>query len=98
MTVTKTKDGCRLTAAVSGRLDTVTSPALEAELNDLDGVTELTIDLSGLDYISSSGLRVLLSLQKRMNACGEMKVINVNETVSEIFDITGFSDILTIER
>ena len=84
--------------ALEGRLDTVTAPELEKALKEsLDGVTLLTLDFSALEYISSAGLRVLLSAQKLMNRRGEMKVVHVNETVTEIFEVTGFSDILTIE-
>ena len=98
MTITKTLNGTELTVALQGRLDTVTAPELETELKTaLEGVTALVIDLSELEYISSAGLRVLLSAQKTMNKQGEMKVIHVNETVMEIFEVTGFSDILTIE-
>ena len=88
------------TAVISpeGRLDTVTAPEMEAELkNTLPGIKALTFDLSDLEYISSAGLRVLLSAQKTMTKQGEMKVKNVNETIMEIFEVTGFSDILTIE-
>ena len=98
MTINKNKDGAALTLSVEGRLDTMTSPELEAVLKEeLDGVEALTFDFSGLDYISSAGLRVLLSAQKRMNAQGTMKVSGVNEIITEIFDVTGFTDILTIE-
>lgn len=98
MTITKKIEGSSLTIAVEGRLDTVTSPELEAELSaSLDGVTDLTLDFSGLEYISSAGLRVLLATQKKMNAQGSMKVCGVNETVGEVFEVTGFADILTIE-
>ena len=87
-----------LTVSLEGRLDTTTAPALEAELKSaLDGVKSLTLDLEKLEYISSAGLRVLLYAQKQMNIAGEMKIKNANETVMEIFDVTGFSDILTIE-
>ena len=83
---------------LEGRLDTITSPDLETELkNSLDGVTELVMDFEKLEYISSAGLRVLLSAQKTMNSQGSMKVIHVNETVMEIFEVTGFVDVLTIE-
>ena len=88
------------TAAFSleGRLDTVSAPELEAELKDaLDGVRELTLDLEKLEYISSAGLRVLLAAQKEMNKKGVMKLTHVGETIMEIFEVTGFSDILTIE-
>lgn len=97
MNITKKQDGSKLTVALEGRLDTMTSPELEASLKDgLDGVTELVLDFTALEYISSAGLRVLLSTQKRMNVQGSMKVTGVNETVNEVFEVTGFSDILTI--
>lgn len=99
MDLTTKKDGNALSVAVSGRVDTSTAPEFEAAVKaELDGVTELTIDFSQMDYISSAGLRVLLSLQKIMNKQGAMKVIGVNETVYEVFEVTGFSEILTIER
>ena len=98
MTINKTQNESALVIALEGRLDTVTAPQLEKELiASLDGVTSLTFDFAELEYISSAGLRVLLSAQKKMNAKGEMKVKNVNETIMEIFEVTGFSDILTIE-
>ena len=82
---------------VEGRLDTTTAPELESELKkDLDGITELTLDFGKLDYISSAGLRVLLSAHKAMSKKGGMKVTNVNEMVQEVFDVTGFADILDI--
>lgn len=97
MTINKTRNGNSLTVAIEGRLDTTTAPQLEAELKaSLDGITELTMDLSTLEYISSAGLRVLLSAQKIMNKQGEMKVAGANETVKEVFEVTGFSDILNI--
>ncbi len=97
MTITKTQNGSELTVVVEGRLDTMTAPELEKALNEaLDGVTALTLDFDKLVYISSAGLRVLLSAQKKMNKQGEMKLIHVNETIMEIFEVTGFSDILTI--
>ena len=84
--------------ALEGRLDTVTAPELEKELKaSLDGVTELRIDFEKLDYISSAGLRVLLSAQKQMTKQGTMTLHHVNQTIMEIFEVTGFSDILTIE-
>ena len=83
---------------LEGRLDTVTAPELEKELKaSLDGVTELRIDFEKLDYISSAGLRVLLSAQKQMTKQGTMTLHHVNQTIMEIFEVTGFSDILTIE-
>ena len=98
MTINQTKNGNALVLALEGRLDTMTAPQLEAALKEaLPGVEALTFDLEKLDYISSAGLRVLLSAQKQMNKQGEMKVINAGETIMEIFEVTGFSDILTIE-
>lgn len=98
MTIDKTLNGADLTIAITGRLDTTTAPQLEAELKAaLAGVKTLVLDFAGLQYLSSAGLRVLLSTQKMMNKQGEMIVRNVNETIAEIFDVTGFSDILTIE-
>ena len=97
MTITNTLNGTELTVALEGRLDTTTAPELEASLkNSLDGVTELVMDFEKLEYISSAGLRVLLSAQKIMNRQGSMKVIHVSEVIMEIFEVTGFSDILTI--
>ena len=88
----------KLEVALIGRLDTTTAPELEKELKEsLDGVNELVFDMASLEYISSAGLRVLLSTQKIMNRQGEMKVLHLNETIREIFEVTGFSDILTIE-
>ncbi len=98
LNIEKTIEDKRLVIALAGRLDTATAPQLETELKDcLDGVEALTLDFENLDYISSAGLRVLLSAQKTMNRQGEMKVIHVNETIGEIFEITGFTDVLTIE-
>ena len=98
MTINKILDQTKLTIALEGRLDTMTAPSLEACLNEsLTGITELVLDFKDLEYISSAGLRVLLSAQKRMNLQGTMKVTGVNETVQEVFEVTGFSDILTIE-
>ena len=90
--------GSKLTVAIEGRLDTVTAPQLEGQLKEaLGGITELVIDAEKLEYISSAGLRVLLSAQKTMSKQGSMVVKNVSEEVNEIFEVTGFSDILTIE-
>ncbi len=87
-----------LTIALEGRLDTISSPQLEDVLSSsLGGVQELVFDFSRLDYLSSAGLRVLLSAQKRMSSQGTMKLCNVNDTIREVFEITGFSDFLTIE-
>ena len=98
MTISKERNESTLALALEGRLDTVTAPELEKELKgSLDGVSELILDFAGLEYISSAGLRVLLSAQKIMDKQGSMKVRNVNETITEIFEVTGFTDILTIE-
>ena len=98
MNIRQTKNEKALTIAVEGRLDTMTAPELEEVLkNSLEGVEALTFDLEKLDYISSAGLRVLLSAQKTMNRQGSMKVLHANEMILEIFEITGFSDILTLE-
>jgi len=98
MNINKTAEGSRLTLAIEGRLDTTTAPDLELLLNNsLEGVTELVFDFEHLEYLSSAGLRVLLSAQKRMNKQGSMKLLHVNETVKEVFEITGFADFLTIE-
>lgn len=98
MTVTKKLEGTKLTAAFEGRLDTNTTPQAEKELTDsLDNVKELILDFKGLDYISSAGLRLLLMLQKKMNNQGSMTIINANDMVKEIFEVTGFSDVLTVK-
>lgn len=98
MKITKQQNGADLTLAVEGRLDTTTSPELEKELTaSLKGVESLTLDFSKLVYISSAGLRVLLSAHKQMSGKGGMKVKHVNEVVQEVFDVTGFADILSIE-
>ena len=98
LNITKTQEDAALRIVLEGRLDTTTAPDLEKELKDsLDGVSKLTLDFEKLEYISSAGLRVLLSAQKIMNKQGEMKVIHVNDVIGEIFEVTGFTDILTIE-
>ncbi len=98
MTITKQQNGSNLTVLLGGRLDTSTAPQLDAELkNSLGGVKELVLDMKDLAYLSSAGLRVILAAQKVMNRQGKMIVRNVNETIMEIFDVTGFIDILTIE-
>lgn len=98
MTITKNLNGTALEIALAGRLDTMTAPELEAELNkDLGDADNLTLDFGKLDYISSAGLRVLLTAHKAMAAKGGMKICNVNEVVQEVFEVTGFADILTIE-
>ena len=99
MDIAKKQDGSELRIAVAGRIDTTTAQALAAEVSGeaLSGITALILDLADLEYISSSGLRVLLSAQKIMNKQGMMVVENVSEAVAEVFEITGFCDILTIQ-
>lgn len=97
MKIDKKLDGDTLVLTLDGRLDTLTAPDLEAEIGDLNGVAELIIDMKNLEYISSAGLRVILKSQKIMNEKGSMKLTNVGENVMEVFEITGFSDFLTIE-
>ncbi|MCR4770893.1 MAG: STAS domain-containing protein [Oscillospiraceae bacterium] len=98
MNILKKREESKLTVALEGRLDTATSPQLEGELRtDINGVSELIFDLGGLDYVSSAGLRVLLSAQKVMNRQGSMTIRNVKPEIMEIFDVTGFTDILSIE-
>jgi len=98
MTIEKKLNGAEMTIVLIGRLDTSTAPQLESELKaGLNGVESLVLDFASLDYLSSAGLRVLLAAQKTMNKQGKMVLRNVNETISEIFDVTGFVDILTIE-
>lgn len=98
MNIAKKLDGSKLEIALEGRLDTTTSPMLEAELkHSVSGIAELVFDFEKLEYISSSGLRILLSAQKVMNKQGSMVIKNVNEVIMEVFEITGFVDILTIE-
>ena len=98
MTITRTKNETSLTLALEGRLDTTTAPQLEAELKEcLAGVTSLTLDMQQLAYLSSAGLRVILAAQKQMNKQGKMVIKNVCDTSMEVFEVTGFTDILTIE-
>jgi anti-sigma B factor antagonist len=98
MKIEKNQNGKNLVVALEGRLDTVTAPQLEEELKTgLEGITDLVIDLSKLEYVSSAGLRVLLSAFKIMRNKGKMKVTNANELVKEVFEVTGFSDFLPIE-
>ena len=98
MTIEKMRNNNELTVSLEGRLDTVTAPSLEEELKaNLDGVQELVFDFQALEYISSAGLRVLLMAQKTMNKQGSMVIRNVNVTIAEVFEITGFADMLTIE-
>jgi anti-sigma B factor antagonist len=98
MTINKSLNDAKLSLELVGRLDTTTAPALENEINQsIDGVKELEFDFEQLEYISSAGLRILLGAQKTMNKQGTMVIRNVSEVVMEIFEMTGFSDILTIE-
>ena len=98
MTIEKNLNGTELTVTIAGRLDTTTAPQLEAEFKqNIGGVEKLVLDFAALEYLSSAGLRVLLAAQKVMNKQGEMIIKNVNETINEIFEVTGFIDILTIE-
>ena len=98
MNIEQKRNGSALTIAPEGYLDTTTAPELRAVLDTaLEGVTELTFDFEKLEYISSSGLRLLLFAQKIMNERGTMKVIHANSIILEIFEVTGFSDVLTIE-
>ena len=98
MNIKRKKEGSNLSVTVNGRIDTATAPAVEAEVKPyLDGVTNLTIDFKDVNYVSSAGLRVLLSLQKKMMVQGEMKLINVSEAVNDVFEVTGFDEILTYE-
>ena len=98
MTIDKVQNGTSLAVAVEGRLDTTTAPELEAELKkSMESAESLVLDFSNLEYISSAGLRVLLAAHKTMSGKGGMKIIHANEIVREVFDVTGFSDILTVE-
>lgn len=98
MTIEKNLNGTELALTIIGRLDTTTAPQLEATIKEsITGVEKLTLDFAALEYLSSAGLRVLLATQKIMNKQGEMVIKNVNETINEIFEVTGFIDILTIE-
>ena len=98
MTIEKNANGAVVTLKIIGRLDTTTAPALETAVDGcIAGIRELVLDCHALEYVSSAGLRVILKTQKQMNAQGSMKLIGVNENIMEVFDITGFADILTIE-
>ena len=99
MEIIKNADGEKLTIALKGRLDAAAAPGFEKELNTaLNGVTDLTIDFKDLEYVSSAGLRTLLVAQKRMNKQGSLVIKNVCDEVYEVFDMTGFSDLIEIER
>ena len=98
MTINKTSKGTELVIAIEGRVDTVTAPELEKSIKDsAEGAESLVLDFAKVEYISSAGLRVLLSSHKNMMKKGGMKIINAGEDIMEIFEVTGFSDILTIE-
>ena len=98
MTIEKIINGESATLAVGGRLDTQTAPELEKEVDAIvSGLKDLTFDMSNLEYVSSAGLRVILKAQKIMNVQGSMRLIGVNDSIMDVFDITGFLDILTIE-
>ncbi|MFI3171161.1 MAG: STAS domain-containing protein [Eubacteriales bacterium] len=98
MKINKVLEGTKLSIDIEGRLDTSTAPSLEIEIKqNITGITELILDIEQLEYISSAGLRVLLSAQKVMNTQGTMIIKNANETVLEVFEVTGFMDFLTIE-
>ena len=99
MNIKKKKDGSTLTVVISGRIDTSTAPEADAAINgSLDGIESLILDFSDVEYISSAGLRMLLSLQKKMMKKGGMKLIGVNEDVNDVFEVTGFDEILTYEK
>ncbi|MBQ1536667.1 MAG: STAS domain-containing protein [Ruminococcus sp.] len=98
MTINKEAKGSKLTMAIEGRVDTTTAPELDNQLKEsIEGVTDLILDFTKVEYVSSAGLRVLLSAQKTMNKQGQMKLIGVSDDIKEIFDITGFSEILSFE-
>ncbi|MBQ6036291.1 MAG: STAS domain-containing protein [Lachnospiraceae bacterium] len=98
LNITKNVENGKAVIALEGRLDTVTSPELETQFKEIsDGLTDLTFDFENLEYVSSAGLRVLLAAQKVMSRQGTMRVTHVSEAIMDIFDVTGFSDILTIE-
>lgn len=96
MTVTSKTEGNKVTLTVEGRIDTVTSPEFEKAVKEIGSASELVIDFSKVEYISSSGLRVLLGAQKMMNKQGTMTVTHANEAIMDIFEVTGFNEILTI--
>lgn len=98
MNITKKRDGNSMILILEGRLDTTTAPQLEEVISkELDGIESITMDFKQLDYLSSAGLRVILAAQKKMNKQGEMVIRHVNETIMEVFEVTGFSGILNIK-
>ncbi|MCK8058471.1 MULTISPECIES: STAS domain-containing protein [unclassified Fusibacter] len=97
MNITRETDGTKLILALEGRLDTTTAPVFETEVNAItDDIKQLELNFGKLEYLSSAGLRIILAAQKQMNRQGEMVIVNVNTSIQEVFDITGFADILTI--
>lgn len=99
MNIKKKKDGTTLTVFISGRIDTATAPTADAAINEsLDGVQSLILDFTEVNYLSSAGLRMLLSLQKKMMKKDGMKLVGVNDDVSDVFEVTGFDEILTYEK
>ena len=97
MTLNKNLDGTTLTIEIIGRLDTTTAPQLEEEITaSISGINKLVLDFGQLEYISSAGLRVLLKSQKAMSRQGKMVIVNASETIREVFELTGFMDILTL--
>ena len=97
MQIEKIENGSSVTLKLIGRMDTTTAPILETAVDSLDGINRLVLDCAMLEYVSSAGLRVILKAQKKMNKLGSLVLCNVNETIMEVLDITGFADILTIE-
>ncbi len=98
LNINKSSENGKAVLSLSGRLDTVTAPEMEATVKEvIPGLSQLTLDFAGLEYISSAGLRVLLAAQKIMNTQGKMQIVNVNATIMEIFEVTGFTDILDIQ-
>ncbi len=99
MDIKQKKDGKTVTVAISGRIDTVTAPEFEAFVKqNIGDCTSLVLDFKKVNYVSSAGLRVLLSMQKKMDKIGDMKLINVDESVTDVFEVTGFDEILTYEK
>ncbi len=99
MNIKKKKDGNKLTVSINGRIDTVTAPEVDKFINEnLEGVEELVLDFKNVNYVSSAGLRVLLSLHKKMSAKNGMKLTDVNDAINDVFEVTGFDEILTYDK
>lgn len=99
MNIKKKKSGSTLTVIISGRIDTTTAPEVDSSINEsLDGVQSLILDFTGVNYVSSAGLRVLLALQQKMMSRDGMKLVGVNDDVNDVFEVTGFDEILTYEK